>query len=80
MGRPHDREVCNNFINELIKTTEDDFRCIDIGYLSETNEWVVVEINPPFSLDDYKINLTDYMNFCIGACKWLNKKLTKLSN
>ena len=61
-------------INKIIEISGDNFRCIDVG-LTKNGEWVIVEINPPFSLDDYEIPLDMYMNFCIGACKWINEKI-----
>ena len=64
----------NSFINELIEIT-DTYRCIDIGYSNEMNTWMVVEINPPFSLDDYEIDIDSYMNFCIDACIYTSTKM-----
>ena len=61
-------------INKLIEISGDNFRCIDVG-LTKSGEWIIVEVNPPFSLDDYEIPLDMYMNFCIGACQWISKKV-----
>jgi len=58
------------FVNKLVEIT-DDFRCVDVGYAKELKCWVVVEINPAFSLDDYDIDIEDYMNFCIDSCKFI---------
>jgi hypothetical protein len=63
-------------INQIIELTGDNFRCIDVG-LTKEKGWVIIEINPPFSLDDYEIPLDMYMNFCIGACQWINMFLKK---
>jgi hypothetical protein len=52
-----------NFINDLIKLSHQEFFCIDIGYIIDKKEWAVVEINPPFALDDYGIKLNDYMDY-----------------
>lgn len=71
----------SNFLNEidienLIDITGDNFRCIDIGLIMEpVCKWIVVEINPPFSLDDYDIHLESYMEFCIDACQWINNQI-----
>lgn len=61
-------------INRIIQLTGERYRCIDVG-LTKEKGWVIIEINPPFSLDDYEIPLDMYMNFCIGACEWINNNL-----
>ena len=45
-----------------------DFLCVDIGLTP--SGWVVVEINPPFSLDDYDIELSSYIQYCIDATEY----------
>ena len=62
-----------SMIEELVNLT-DNYRCVDIGYVkfltgagAGTSRWVVIEINPAFSLDDYDIPLADYMQFCLDA-------------
>lgn len=59
-------------INKLIGLTGDKFRCIDVGFTDETS-WLIVEINPMYSLDSYNIDIKDYMEFCIDSCKFINK-------
>jgi hypothetical protein len=56
-------------INPYINAAGNSYLCIDIGLTK--NGWVVVEINPPFSLDDHDIQLDDYMAFCIDACAFI---------
>ena len=58
------------FITKLIELTNENFRCIDIGF---TNKWIIVEINHPYSLDDYEIPIENYMEFCINSFKKINK-------
>lgn len=60
----------NDIVEEIVNLTSN-YLCIDIGYTSELKKWVIVEINPPFSLDDHKIPLNDYMLFCIDACNYI---------
>jgi len=62
----------NKMINEICNCTDNLFRCIDIGYSKELKNWIIIEINPPFSLDDHHIPLADYMTFCIDSCKNIN--------
>ena len=64
-------------ITKLIELTGFRFKCIDIGFISES-EWVIVEINPMYSLDDYEMDITSYMNFCIDSCLWINENVTQV--
>lgn len=67
-------------IKKIIELTDENFRCIDIGFIAEPlHKWAIVEINPPFSLDDHDIPLPNYMNFCIDACNWINSKVKFIS-
>jgi len=70
-GARMDDLLPSGMIGELVALTAS-FRCVDIGFVklaAGTLRWVVIEINPPFSLDDHAIPLDDYMKFCIDA--WL---------
>jgi hypothetical protein len=58
-------------INKLIELTSNTFLCVDIGIL-ENDNFVVIEINPPYSLDNYDIPIDQYMSFCIEACNYIN--------
>lgn len=60
-------------INKLIELVSDKFRCIDIGYVDNSEKWIIIEINPMYSLDNYDISINAYMEFCIDSCKWINK-------
>ncbi len=60
--------------NACISACKGKFRCVDIGYSLRKN-WFVVEINPPFSLDDYYLNLDTYMKYCIDAFQWIKKHM-----
>lgn len=62
-------------LDKLITATGDRFLCVDIGWVPELERWVVVEINPPFSLEDYDIPLTDYLRFTEDAFHWIREKL-----
>lgn len=63
-------------IQKLIDLTGNNFRCIDIGMVMKpAYRWMIIEINPPFALDDHQIPLADYMEFCIDACKYINNSI-----
>lgn len=61
-----------DFIKNILELCGDHFYCIDIGYLGAKKGWAIVEVNPPFSLDDYNIPLDNYMEYCIDFWKSLN--------
>ena len=63
-----------NFVNDVVSKTDNRYLCIDIGYIKEIKKWSIVELNPPFSLDDYNIPLKDYINFCIDSCNYISKQ------
>lgn len=58
-------------INKIIDLVGNSFLCVDIGLLNNGN-YIVVEINPPYSLDDYDIEFEQYINFCIDSCNYIN--------
>ena len=64
-----------DFIEKIISCTNSRYLCIDIGYIKELKKWAVVEINPPFSLDNYNIQFESYINFCVDACKYITLSL-----
>jgi len=55
----------NDFIKQILEIS-DGFYAIDIGY---DNDWSIVEINPPFSLDDYGISMHNYVRYAIDFYK-----------
>jgi len=66
-------------IQKLIDLTGKEYRCIDIGLVMKpVYKWQIIEINPPFALDDHQIPLNDYMEFCIDACTNINRDINKL--
>ena len=62
------------FLDQLITAVGGRFLCVDIGWVAELG-WVVVEINPPYSLDEYDIPLVDYLQFMTDAFGWLRCEL-----
>ncbi len=75
-NKNHDNIDNKKLITNLEEIT-DDFRCVDIGLIKKDNkfEWCIIEINPPFSLDDYDMPFEDYIRFCIDACKYINSRV-----
>ena len=60
------------FIDEILTMSEGGFYCIDVGHITDGDRWAIVEINPPFSLDDCGIALNDYMQYAIDF--WVHTK------
>ena len=65
-----------DFVDELLKVCKKDFYCIDVGYIGSMNEWAIVEVNPPFALDDYDILIDDYIQYNVDF--WFNIALRAL--
>lgn len=65
----------SDLINDLIKITNNKFRCIDIGLsiINNKKKWIVIEINPPFSLNNYDIDIKSYIDFCIDSFEDIKK-------
>ena len=40
---------------------------------SEEECWAVVEVNPPFALDDHGLAIEPYCRYCRDACAWLRR-------
>lgn len=66
-----------NIINQIVELTKDNYRCVDVGLDKKTMKWLVVEINPPYSLDQYTISLDNYMNFVVDSCIYIQKYYSK---
>jgi hypothetical protein len=66
----------SDLVKKIISMT-DNFRCIDIG-MNCCNEWFIVEINPPFSLDNHTIDMNQYIEFCIDSCQYIWEKINIL--
>jgi hypothetical protein len=69
--------IGSEFVDQLIVLTGEKFRCIDIGIGVDINKWFIIEINPMYSLDDYDMDIKNYMKFCIDSCIFINKKVEK---
>lgn len=58
-------------VDQLIKLVGKDYMCVDMG-ITKNNKCILVEINPPYSLDSYDIELDKYFEFCIDACEYFS--------
>jgi hypothetical protein len=63
------------FLDKLIAAS-DRFLCVDIGWVPQLGCWIVVEINPPFALDEYDIPIADYLKFTEDTFMWIRGQLT----
>lgn len=68
------------FVDQLCAIAGDRYLCIDIGWVPKLGSWIIVEINPPFALDDYDIPLPDYTRFTEDVFKWIRLKLGLVSS
>ena len=59
-------------ISQIVKLTNDRYLCVDIGMMFPSCVWCIVEVNPPYALDEYQIPMDNYISFCVDACMYLN--------
>lgn len=65
--------IPQDFINEITKVNIYDFCVIDIGYDKLIEKWSIVEVNPPFSLASYNLDISKYFEFCVNAYLYIKK-------
>ncbi len=59
------------FLDSLTSASCKSFYCVDVGYTDNVGSkvpesgWVIVEVNPPFSLDSFDIEMKDYVDFAV---------------
>eukprot|EP00933_Yihiella_yeosuensis_P022913 TRINITY_DN17937_c0_g2_i1.p1 TRINITY_DN17937_c0_g2~~TRINITY_DN17937_c0_g2_i1.p1 ORF type:complete len:308 (+),score=44.27 TRINITY_DN17937_c0_g2_i1:61-984(+) len=68
------------FIESILENLEGEFMAIDVGLMVKGESavmeegsicWSVVEVNPPFALDDHGLDIESYCQYCIDACEWM---------
>lgn len=52
-----------DIIENIIRLAKEKFYCVDVGY--DGSKWIIVEVNPPFSLDDFGIELDKYIQYAV---------------
>ena len=58
------------FINEILASNTTGFCIVDIG-LTNNGDWIVVEVNPPFSISSYDFPIDKYFNYCCDAWQYI---------
>jgi hypothetical protein len=58
------------FINAILASNTIGFCIVDVG-LTTDGDWVVVEINPPFSISSYDFPIDKYFNYCCDAWQYV---------
>ena len=69
--------IPKEFIDSVVELNIYDFCVIDIAFDKLINKWSVVEVNPPFSLSSYDLEIGKYFQFCADAYSYIinrNKK------
>ena len=59
----------DDFIDNILVNNKIGFCIVDVG-LTNDNNWVVVEVNPPFSISSYDYPIDKYFDYCCDA--WTN--------
>jgi hypothetical protein len=69
------------FVNSVVAASGDKFWAVDVGLMDGVGgtdtRWALVEVNPPFALDDCGLHIEPYMQYCIDACAWLRGEASR---
>lgn len=57
-----------SFTKQVCAKTGTMFLCVDVGYIRGKG-WAVVDVSPPFALDDYDMDVAAYWDYCEAAWK-----------
>eukprot|EP00768_Dysnectes_brevis_P006310 gnl/Dysnectes_brevis/4915_a6829_803.p1 GENE.gnl/Dysnectes_brevis/4915_a6829_803~~gnl/Dysnectes_brevis/4915_a6829_803.p1 ORF type:complete len:283 (+),score=-16.43 gnl/Dysnectes_brevis/4915_a6829_803:60-908(+) len=87
-GESYPQLIDSGILERVVQLSGSDFLCVDIGFGSpvcphaeaHAGQWMIVELNPPFSLDDYDLCLDTYMNYCLDACAYISNEVRKASS
>lgn len=63
-------EPPQEFLDEVLNANTFNYCAIDIGLIDDNNDkqqWAVVEVNPPFALSDYGLEVEKYYEYCKSA-------------
>jgi hypothetical protein len=72
-------EPPKEFIDQIIQLNNIGFCVVDVALTSD-NQWMVVEVNPPFAISSYEWPIHDYVTYCIDALKFVNLSFAPVSN
>jgi hypothetical protein len=53
------------FVDAVVALAGAAFLCIDVGRAGA--QWLVIEVNPPYALDDYDVDVRVYWDYCAAA-------------
>jgi hypothetical protein len=74
-----DISIDDEFLNKIISLSNNKYYCVDIGYIQETG-WSIVEVNPPFSLDDFDISIDVYVTYARNVWCYILNELKKMKS
>ena len=52
---------------------------VDVAFCAGLNDYAVVEVNPPFALDDCGISIAVYCQYCIDAAEYIQQQMQACS-
>lgn len=63
------------FVDAILdKVGPERFWVVDIGLVAAEaaeEQWAIVEVNPPFSVDDHGLEIELYCQYCFHTCAWI---------
>merc|ERR1719478_2012641 len=60
------KEVPSEIVDEVLRLNSLGFVVVDVG-LKRDGEWCIVEVNPPFALSSYGLDIAIYVEYCCAA-------------
>eukprot|EP01083_Nonionella_stella_P307820 1083354_1 len=63
-----------DFIAQILIVNPFSHCVIDVGML-ENGQWAIVEVNPPFALSSYGLNIAKYFDYCTSAWAMIKRCL-----
>lgn len=66
-------EPPRSFVKKVVNSNIYPYVIIDIGMI-DTGEWTVVEVNPPYSISSYGIDIEDYFRYCQNAWDFISSR------
>jgi hypothetical protein len=67
----------DDFVKKIINLSNEEFLCVDVGFIKSLGEWAIIEVNPPFSIIDYGIPVDAYVDYAMDFWKKVNSLISE---
>lgn len=62
--------VPSQLVSRCLEINGQRFAVVDVG-MTQAGQWCVVEVNPPFALSSYGLEIGVYVAYCVEAWQWM---------